>query len=54
MTPEPIDATRLVLRALRLLDDGRRVVEAQWQQWTAPEKKAAKPPADPRQPPDIW
>src|SRR5512140_2330990 len=54
MTPEPIDATRLTLRALRLLDDGRRAVEKQWQEWTAPEKKAAEPPADRRQPPEIW
>ena len=53
MTPEPIDATRLALRALRLLDDGRRAVEKQWQEWTAPQK-AAEPPPDRRQPPEIW
>lgn len=54
MTPEPIDATRLALRALRLLDDGRRAVEKQWQAWTAPEKKTEQPPADRRQPPEVW
>jgi len=54
MTQEPIDATRLALRALRLLDDGRRAVEKQWQEWMAPEKKLAEPPADRRQPPEIW
>lgn len=54
MTPEPIDATWLALRALRLLDDGRRAVEKQWKDWTQPEKKPAEPPSDRRQPPDIW
>jgi hypothetical protein len=54
MNPEPIDATRLALRALRLLDDGRRAVEKQWQEWTTPEKEKAEPPADRRQPPEIW
>lgn len=53
MTQEPINVTRLALRALRLLDDGRRAVEKQWQQWTAPPKKE-EPPADRRQPPDLW
>ncbi|MFT4109777.1 hypothetical protein [Propionicimonas sp.] len=53
MGPEPIDATRLALRALRALDDGRRAVAEQWQRWTAP-RPADEPPADRRQPPEIW
>ena len=53
MNPEPIDATRLALRALRLLDDGRRAVEKQGQEWTAPQKKP-EPPADRREPPKLW
>ena len=54
MKQEPIDATRVALRALRALDDGRRAGEKQWREWTAPETKPAEPPADRRQPPEIW
>ena len=53
MKQEPIDATRVALRALRALDDGRRAVEKQWREWTTP-RKADEPPADRRQPPEIW
>lgn len=54
MAQEPINATRLALRALRFLDDGRRAVEKQWQDWTTPAKKKDAPPADRRQPPEVW
>ena len=55
MNPEPIDAGRLALRALRLLDAGRRAVEKTWRDVTGTGKpKAAEPPADRRQPPDVW
>ena len=54
MNPEPINATRLLLQALRALDDGRRTVETQWRRWTTPEQAKAEPPADRRQPPDVW
>lgn len=54
MSPEPIDATRVALRALRLLDDGRRAIDAQWRRWTKPDEGPAAPPDDRRRPPDIW
>lgn len=54
MSPEPIDLTRVALRTLRLLDDGRRALDDQWRRWTAPAAPSKKPPADRRQPPDIW
>ena len=53
MNQEPIDTTRVALRALRLLDDARRAAEKQWREWTAP-PKGEEPPADRRQPPEIW
>ncbi len=55
MNPEPIDAGRLALRALRLLDDGRRAAEKTWRGWTSAGKpKDAGPPAYRREPPDVW
>ncbi len=54
MSPEPIDVTRLALRALRMLDRGRRALDEQWRHWTAPDKPDAEPPSDRRQPPEIW
>ncbi len=53
--PEQINATRILLRTLRLLDDGRRAVAEQWDKLTgsAPDKRP-EPPADRRQPPDLW
>ncbi len=54
MSPEPIDLTKVAFRALRMLDDGRRALDDQWRRWTTPEAPSAKPPADRRQPPDIW
>jgi len=54
VNPEPIDVTKVALRALRILDDGRRALDEQWRRWTQPDKPSAKPPADRRQPPDIW
>ncbi|MCA0297018.1 MAG: hypothetical protein LCH96_17235 [Actinobacteria bacterium] len=54
MNPEPIDVGRLAFRALRALDDGRRAVEKQWQEWTKPRPEQGKPPADPREPPSVW
>nr|WP_300143488.1 hypothetical protein [Propionicimonas sp.] len=54
MNPEPIDLTRMALRALRMLEQGRRAVDDQWRRWTAPGKPADAPPADRREPPDIW
>jgi hypothetical protein len=53
MAPEPIDLTRIALRTLRALDDGRRAVEKQWREWTSG-RPADQPPADRRQPPDLW
>ena len=41
-------------RALRLLDDGRRALDDQWRRWTTPQAPEAKPPADRREPPDLW
>ncbi|MBI5027531.1 MAG: hypothetical protein HZB48_01640 [Actinobacteria bacterium] len=55
MASEPIDFTRIALRTLRALDDGRRTVEKQWREWTSPARPDdAQPPSDRRQPPDIW
>ncbi|MBU4187547.1 MAG: hypothetical protein KKB93_12390 [Actinobacteria bacterium] len=53
MTQPQIDATRFVLRTLRLLDDGRRAAEASWQRLTGHPKGDA-PPADRRRPPEVW
>ncbi|MEE9964585.1 MAG: hypothetical protein K4304_05780 [Propionicimonas sp.] len=54
MATEPIDATKLVLRTLRFLDDGRRNAEKQWQRLThtGPEQNSA--PSDRRRPPQVW
>lgn len=54
MNREPIDVTRVTLRALRLLDDGRRALDEQWRRWTTPDKPEAGPPSDRRQPPGVW
>ncbi|MCC6496189.1 MAG: hypothetical protein IT193_08005 [Propionibacteriaceae bacterium] len=53
--PDQINATRIMLRTLRLLDDGRRAVAEQWEKLTGTAAtKRPEPPADRRQPPDIW
>lgn len=54
MKPEPIDLTRMALRALRVLEEGRRAVDDRWRRWTTPNKPVEEPPSDRRQPPDIW
>lgn len=54
MQPEPIDLTRAALRALRLLEEGRRAVSDQWRRWAPPRRPSAEPPADRRQPPQLW
>lgn len=54
MSPEPIDLTRAALRALRLLEDGRRAVTDQWRRWVTPGRPADAPPSDRRQPPEVW
>ena len=54
MSPEPIDLTRVALRALRLLEDGRRAVSDQWRRWVTPDKPPAGPSADRREPPEVW
>lgn len=52
--PDQINATRIMLRTLRLLDDGRRAVVEQWEKLTGTAAKRPEPPADRRQPPDLW
>lgn len=48
MSEQQIDATRIVLRTLRWLDDT-------WRGLTKPPKpKQPEPPADRREPPEIW
>ena len=42
MNPEPIDVTRVALRALRILDDGRRALDDQWRRWTQPDKPSGE------------
>lgn len=54
MSEPQIDATKIVLRTLRWLDDTRRAATQQWERWTKPEARPAEPPDDRRQPPDIW
>jgi hypothetical protein len=53
MSLPPIDATKIVLRALRLLDDGRRAAETGWQRLTGSANRDGAP-ADRRRPPQIW
>ena len=54
MAAEPIDLTRVALRALRLLEHGRRAVDDQWRRWVTPKQPDAAPPSDRRQPPEVW
>ena len=54
MSPEPVDATRWGLRALRLLDEGRRALENQWRGLTTRERPAEPDPWDRRKPPKLW
>lgn len=52
---EQINATRIVLRTLRWLDDGRRAVADQWDKlFGRSANQPAEPPSDRRQPPDLW
>ncbi len=53
MNQPPIDAAKIVLRALRLLDDGRRAAENGWQRLTTSVKDDCAP-TDRRRPPQIW
>jgi len=52
MTQGPIDVTKLLLRAARLVDDGRRAAEDAVKRFTASDKDA--PTGDRRRPPQIW
>ena len=52
MPQGPIDLTRLLVRALRLADDGRRAAEDAWKRVTANDKDA--PTGDRHRPPQIW
>ncbi len=54
MAPEPINAAKLALQAMRALDEGRRTVAARWHSLTDPGERAKRPPADRREPPKIW
>lgn len=55
MSQPQIDATRIVLRTLRWLEDARRAAVGQWQEWTGSRRpQAPQPPADRREPPDLW
>jgi len=54
MAAEPIDATKVVLRALRLLDDGRRSAQEQWQRLTQSDRDRTTAPSDRHRPPQIW
>lgn len=54
MASEPIDATKLILRTLGLIGDGRRAAEQGWQRITTAAKDATTAPADRRRPPEIW
>ena len=52
---EQINATRIVLRTLRWLEDSRRAAGEQWERLTGGDAdKRAEPPSDRRQPPDLW
>jgi hypothetical protein len=53
MSKQPIDATKIVLRTLRLLDDGRRAVGEQLEQLTKA-VTTITPATDRRRPPEIW
>lgn len=53
MSQQQIDLTRFVLRGLRLLDDGRKTIEGQWQRLTKPAPDS-QPPRDRRRPPEVW
>ena len=55
MSQPQIDATRMVLRTLRWLDDARRAAATQWQEWTGSNRpEHPRPPSDRREPPDLW
>lgn len=54
MGAEPIDVTKLVLRTLRFLDDGRRTAEQQWQRLTHSDRDRTTAPSDRHRPPQIW
>lgn len=52
---DQIDATRIVLQTLRLLDDGRRALADGWAKLTRSDAdQHPEPPPDRRQPPDLW
>ncbi len=55
MKPDPIDATKIAIRALRLLGDGEHAVRDAWQRLTRPAPADPyRSPADRRQPPEVW
>ena len=55
MKPEPIDAVKLAIRALRAMDDAQRAVRDGWERLTGQQASdPRKPSTDPRQPPEVW
>ncbi|HML50337.1 MAG TPA: hypothetical protein PKD84_02855 [Propionicimonas sp.] len=54
MAAEPIDVTKLVLRTLRFLDDGRRSAEQQWRRLTHTDPGHTTAASDRRRPPQVW
>jgi len=53
--PEPIDAAKLALQALRALDDGQRAARDGWKRLTGQlQTDPHKASNDRRQPPEVW